>query len=225
VLDHQDGAVRRDPADQLGDTVNVLVAHPGHRLVEQHHLGIERHGRRELERALAAIRQFDRRRADELGKPDVFDQRARIVVQIAQHALRAPEIERIAALALQGDAHILEHAEMREDGRNLEGAHEAAAGHVGRLHGRDIAAVIADRASAGRQELGQEIEAGCLSRPVRPDQRMDRAAANLETDVVHGDEAFELLGQAFGRENDVVGHELPVTRSLGRSEQSGSSGA
>jgi hypothetical protein len=39
VLHHQDGAVGRDAADELGDAVDVLVAHAGHRLVQQHHLG------------------------------------------------------------------------------------------------------------------------------------------------------------------------------------------
>ena len=60
VLDHQHGAVRRDAADQRGDALDVLVRHAGGRLVEQHHLRIERERRRDLERALAAVGQLDR---------------------------------------------------------------------------------------------------------------------------------------------------------------------
>src|ERR1700716_1108258 len=59
VLDHQDGVLRRDALDQRGDLVDVLVAHAGHRLVEQHHFRIERQRGCDLERALAAIGHLD----------------------------------------------------------------------------------------------------------------------------------------------------------------------
>jgi hypothetical protein len=49
------------------------VAHAGHRLVEQHHLRIERERRRDLERAFAAIREFDRHPVRERGQPDLFN--------------------------------------------------------------------------------------------------------------------------------------------------------
>src|SRR5207249_3990110 len=37
VLDHQHGAIGRNPLDQGADAPDVLVAHPRHRLIEQHH--------------------------------------------------------------------------------------------------------------------------------------------------------------------------------------------
>ena len=46
--------------------------------------------------------------------------------------LRAPEVERAAALALQRDAHVLQHGEMREHRGNLERAHQAEPRDVGR---------------------------------------------------------------------------------------------
>src|ERR1700761_9404716 len=55
MFDHQDGVFCRNPLDQGGDLVDVLMAHTGHRLVQQHHLRIERQGRRDLQGALAAI--------------------------------------------------------------------------------------------------------------------------------------------------------------------------
>ena len=60
MLDHQHGAIGGDRLDQRGDAVDVLVAHAGGRLVEQQHFGIERERGRDLQRALAAIGQFDR---------------------------------------------------------------------------------------------------------------------------------------------------------------------
>ena len=71
-----------DPLDQLRDAVDVLVAHAGGRLVEQQHLRIERQRGRDLQRALAAIGQFDRRPVDDIGQADIGDQRQRALVEI-----------------------------------------------------------------------------------------------------------------------------------------------
>src|SRR6266567_6377183 len=68
MLDHQDGVFRRDPLDQRRDLVDVLVTHAGHRLVQQHHLRIERERGRDLKRALAPIGHLDRRRVGELAE-------------------------------------------------------------------------------------------------------------------------------------------------------------
>ena len=74
VLDHQDGVFRRDALDQRRDLVDVLVAHAGHRLVEQHHLRIERQRGGDLQRALAAIGHLDRRRVGEFAQADIVEQ-------------------------------------------------------------------------------------------------------------------------------------------------------
>ncbi len=119
-----------------GDAVDVLVAHAGHRLVEQQHFGIERQRRGDLQRALAAVGDFARDMVGEVGKADVVEQFQRPRVEALQHALRAPEVEIVAALALQRDAHVLERGQMREHGRNLERAHQAEPRDVGRAASR-----------------------------------------------------------------------------------------
>src|SRR4051794_9531849 len=55
VLDHQHRSILRDVLDQLRDALDVLVAHPRGRLVEEHQLGIERQRGRDLQRALSAV--------------------------------------------------------------------------------------------------------------------------------------------------------------------------
>src|SRR5262249_48888162 len=55
MLDHQDGILRGDALDQRRDLVDVLVAHTRHRLVQQHHLGVERERGCYLECALAPV--------------------------------------------------------------------------------------------------------------------------------------------------------------------------
>src|SRR5207248_11257661 len=118
------------------------------------------------------------------------------LVELGQYELRAPEVERMAALPLQRDAHVLQHCEMRKDRRDLERAHEA---HLrdGRWTGAgDFLAVVEDLAAGRCQEVRQQIEAGGLAGAVRPDERMDAAATHLERHVLDGDEALELLGEA-----------------------------
>ena len=126
-----------DAPDQRGDALDVLLRHAGHRLVEQHHLGVERQRRGDLQRALAAVGQLDRRRAAaKAASPTASISSQRVGVEMAERPLRAPEVEGVAALPLQRDAHVLQHGQMREHRRDLERADEAEPGDVGRRHAR-----------------------------------------------------------------------------------------
>ena len=111
---------RGDAPDQRRDPADVLVAHARHRLVEQHGLRIEREGGRDLERALAAVRQLHRAGIREPGEPDRLEQLARAGLELREDAGGPPEVERAAALALQRDPHVLEHGEVGEHRRDLE---------------------------------------------------------------------------------------------------------
>src|SRR6478736_2806430 len=86
VFDHQDGVLGRDALDQRRDLVNVFVAHAGHRLVEQHHLGVERQRCRNFKCALASIGHLDRRRVGEFAQTDVVQQLMRPPVETIEHA-------------------------------------------------------------------------------------------------------------------------------------------
>src|SRR5579871_1838762 len=120
VLDHQHRAVGGDAPDQLGDAVDVLVAHAGGGLVEQEHFRIERKRGGDLERAFAAIGQFDRGPVAEGGEPHIVDQLFRTRIEAVQHAGRMPEVEGVAAFLLQRDTHVFEDGEMRKYRRDLE---------------------------------------------------------------------------------------------------------
>ena len=108
-------------------------------------------------------------------------------------------------LALQRDAHILQRRQMRKYRRDLERANQAEPRHVGRRHRRDVLPLVEDLARRRLQKLGQEIEAGRLAGPVRADQRVNAAAADLERDVANGKETREFLGQSVGFENELIG--------------------
>src|SRR5208282_2941443 len=98
----------------------------------------------------------------------------------AQRALGAPEIEGMAAPALQRDADVLEHGQMRKYRRDLKRAAQPQPRNIGRLERRNVAAIEHDAPARRRQELGEEIETRRLAGAVRPDQGVDAAARDLQ---------------------------------------------
>ena len=113
-------------------------------------------------------------------------------------------MERRAELALQCDAHIFQHGEMRKGGRNLKAAHHAHVRHIGRLCLRDVASFVQDASGGGPQELSDEIEARGFACAIGANQRMDRATFNLERYVLHGIKAVEVDRHVLGLK-DMVG--------------------
>src|SRR2546430_1421893 len=125
VLDHEHGTVRGDALDERRDPVHVFVGHAGGGLVEQHHLRVERERRRDLERALAAVRQLDRDRPRELRQADRVEELEGAPAELAEDPLPAPEGEPVTPRALEREPHVLQHGEVREDRRDLERPDEA----------------------------------------------------------------------------------------------------
>jgi hypothetical protein len=69
------------------------VAHAGHRLVEQHHLGVERQRRRDFEGALAAIGSSTAGVLSEIGKADRFTSRMASPSSAFSTLSETPEVE------------------------------------------------------------------------------------------------------------------------------------
>src|SRR4029077_11271050 len=99
-----------------------LPADAGHGLVEEQHLGIERECRRDLERALSPIGELAGGRVSKFGEVDVGNELRGSLIEHAKALVREPELMRETILALQGRTQIVAHGEMREHGRDLEGA-------------------------------------------------------------------------------------------------------
>jgi hypothetical protein len=123
VLDHQHGPVRRHLADQRGDALDVLVRHPGRRLVQQHHLGIEREV---VAISSARLRPYGSSTAC------VPANSVRPTASISSSARSwcaasffSDARNRTSGRApLQRDADVLEHGEIGKHGGDLERAHE-----------------------------------------------------------------------------------------------------
>src|ERR1700689_3063163 len=97
---------------------------------------------------------------------------------------------------------------MREHGRNLERADDAAARDLRRLLRRDVAAVVQNAPAAGGQEPGKQVEYRGLAGAVGSDQRVDGSPFNFKVHVADSGKTLELLAQPLRLENDVAGHRL-----------------
>src|SRR5262244_3638305 len=179
-------------------------------LGEEHHLGLEGEGRSDLERPLASVGQLHGRRGGEAAQAHRLQELERPPVEAVQRALRAPEIEGATSAPLERDAYVLQHGQMREDGGDLEGAHETLARDVGGTRARDVVPLEPDAAPGRSEEVGEQVETGGLARAVRPDEGVDAAPPHLEPHVLHGHESPEFLGQALGFQDEIAGHRRPM---------------
>src|SRR5208282_3526215 len=121
----------------------------------------------------------------------------------------------MSAPALQRDAHVLEHGEVRKDGRDLKRAADAEARDIGRLERGDVASIEHDAPARRRQELGEKIETRRLASAVRPDQSVNAAARDAQIHGTHRDETGKFLGQVFGLEDRIFTHDFPPRAILG----------
>src|SRR5262245_10692656 len=138
---------------------------------------------------------------------DIGDERHGAVVEDVQYTLRAPEVERRSTLALERDADVFEHGQMRENGRDLKRSHQSEARHPGGRERRDVAALVDDPSPGGTHELRQQVETSRLAGAIGSDQRMNRAAANLQAHSVDRNEAGKLFGEILGEEDEIVAHD------------------
>ncbi len=120
VLHHQNGVLGRDTLDQRRDLVDVLVAHAGHRFIQEHHLRVERERGCDLERALAPIGHLDGRRIGKFAEADIVQQLLRAMVEVVEHGLGAPEIKGAAVLALKRNTNVFRRGHVRKYRRDLK---------------------------------------------------------------------------------------------------------
>ena len=95
---------------------------------------------------------------------------------------------------------------MRKHRGDLKRAGQPEPRHVGRRKLGDITALVDDAAVRGAEKFGQKVETSGFAGSIRADQRVDRPALDAQVDVADRHEARELLGEALGLEDDVVGH-------------------
>ncbi len=120
------------------------MAHALGGFVEQHQLRFHRQGGGNFQRALAAVGHVNGDGIGKLGQVDLGQQGHRALIELVELALALPEMKGGAELALQADAHVLQHRQVREHGRNLERTDDAHAGNLGWPGLRNVAAIEQD---------------------------------------------------------------------------------
>ena len=153
----------------------LLRAHAGGRLVEEEKPRIagERDG--DLEAALVAMGQVLDRVVAPGGEADRREELLGARDEVAVVLALRPDVE-TGLHGLRGDAHVLEHAELREQVRDLERLGDAEMGEAVLRLGGDVAALEPDAPGARRERAGDEVEEGALAGAVRSDDRGQAAA-------------------------------------------------
>src|ERR1700761_2753598 len=88
--------------------------------------------------------------------------------------------QRCRGVAGGGDLYVFDHAEILEDPNVLERPAQAQPRDPMWLEGKDFIAVDANRAGIGMRCTAQRVEERGLARAVRPDDRLNDAAGDVE---------------------------------------------
>jgi hypothetical protein len=124
VLDENDGVLALQLAQQFGDHRGLLVAGARQRLVEQQQPRVRRHGDREFELALLAVRQAAGREMGAVVEAEPGECVHRLAVQRVLAGRVAEEAEARAGAGLHGKRGVLQHGEAGEDRGDLERARQ-----------------------------------------------------------------------------------------------------
>ncbi len=195
----------------------LLRVHAGGRLVEQQQLRVGGERARDLEPALVAVGQV----AGQLVVPARQSRRRRAAPRARSRASRLLALDalrcrgssrRCRRLSRQciADQHVLERRHLVEEADVLERPADAELGDpCGGCRSTSVPSKTID--AGGRHvDAGEHVEEGRLAGAVRADQANDRPARDREVDVVHRDEAAELLAHL------VATSRLSVTVAISR---------
>ena len=192
--DHEADAARVQLADAFGDLLDEHRVDPRVGLVEQHAARLEHQDAAEFEQLLLAARELSGRRRGDMVEPQEAQPLGGLVGMVALAATHAgaPEqkrCQRLAGLVPRRGQHVLQHRQVAEFARHLEGAHQAEARALFGRHASQGPAVVDDLAGLRLHEAAEHREQGALAGAVRPD----------ETGQARG-----VQGERQGVEHDVV---------------------
>src|SRR3990172_2444532 len=208
VLHEQDGD---PPVADLGDPLAHVDRFPhvqsGHGLIEQEELRLAGERPAQLDDALLPVGQSRRFRLRAVGDAEKFQD---LEAPVPDSPLLAPR-----------------EGEVQHAGEEPRPAVDMPADHDVL---QDRRPVEQDPAAVGRQDPGDQVEERRLARAVRPDQRLDRPARDVEGNPSHGLEAAEALADIPDRKegHGASSSELPEKirfRSPKRCRRSSPSGA
>jgi hypothetical protein len=193
VLDQEDRQPPRlQGADVLGETLLLGPAHARGRLVEQEQAGLSGQGPRHLQAALLAEVELLHQIVAPRGQPGQLQQvhdppALSAAVAVARGPHRHP--------------HVVEHAHAREESDVLEGPADPQTHDVVGAGAADLVALEGDGAGGGREASRHHVEHRGLARAVRPDEREDAPARDLEGHLVERAQPAEVARDAVHAED------------------------
>src|SRR5690606_24068573 len=193
VFNHKDGSAFTDFLDELRDAVHIFVAHALCRFVQQHEFRLHSQCGGDLKRAFAAIRKIDGDFVSEVFQIDFLKQFEGATVELVEHLVAAPEVERHARSALQADTHVLKDCQLREYSGDLKRTDDASTRDIGRGFLGDFHSVKENASCRRGEELCQQVEASRLACAVWSYEGMNGSAAYFKIYIVHGHETAEFL--------------------------------
>src|ERR1700682_6266409 len=219
VLDHQDcQALLAQVLEVVLNLLDDLWMNAGHRLVKEQDSRAQHEGAHDLDQSLlpaahrAGVVRLLRAHAEPLEQcPGLLDEPSLVLDPVPLAHERAEE--GVTAIVRCGHEQVLEHRQLRELRRQLEGAYQAKASSCIRRQPGDVMAFERDASARGRQRAREDGQEGGLAGAVGSDQPGDLARGNLDRDAVHRAHALEVAVDFGGRE-----HRLG--RSCGESDHS-----
>jgi hypothetical protein len=122
-------------------------------------------------------------------------------------AVVLPELVAVGADGLGRQPHVLQHGQVGEDVRDLEGAADA---QVRPAMGGAVGDVLAleQHAAAGRPDVAAEqVEEGRFARAVGADDGVQRVGLHLHADPGHGHQPAKRLAQVLRLQNRRIVHD------------------
>jgi len=111
------------------------------------------------------------------------------------------------APGLGSDTHVLQRRQVGKDVGDLEGAADTQVRTAGVGKASDVLAFKQDLPGRGLEGAAEQVEQGGLTGPVRPDDGVQGALANLDAHVVHGPQGRKVFAQMARFQDDAaVGH-------------------
>src|SRR5512140_120850 len=191
VLDQQnrDAPLLVDVDDEAGHVLLLFEVHPGHRLVEEQELRLERQRPAELDPLAKAVGQRPHRLL-----PDVFD-----LEEVDDVLYRLPVLDLLVPGRPEEDAarqdpalhelvaaqhQVVEDGHVVEEGDVLEGAGDPQVGHLVRVHPGDLAVLEVDRAALRLVDARDAVEDRRFPGAVGADDRVHAPLRHVDRDPV-----------------------------------------
>src|SRR6266446_6047849 len=156
VLDEQERHVAREAVDHGGHRGGLGRRQAGRRLVEQQDARPRGERQDQLELPLLAVGEVARRHVAPVAEAPLVEELLSAPHDVGIGRRRPVQREARAIGALDGEQHVVEHGELREERRDLEGPAEAQARAAKRLKARDVTVEERDAAAVRADETGED---------------------------------------------------------------------